>query len=145
MQKITKQHACALEVPEASPTGTFVPCVLDIQEKSQVLMRDYSDLAATSEGVKEVYKGALRGAKQLTDLLQAINSLSDYERIVGADRTHPLSKETILEAREVEDMSVPFAVRAWRRNPCHATYASIDEKDRKEIFDYFFRHCFYFF
>lgn len=53
---------------------------------------------------------------------------------------HPLSYDNIRQAQGWKDHAVVDAVRQWRRSLSKTSYNTISFTEKKEVFDYFFRH-----
>lgn len=113
-----------------------------IRDEANSLIAEYSHLLQKVDNSfsadKWISRSAEVGISHAKDLLAAIESLENGE--VFGEQPHPYSLEEMLSGSGWEDQNTSEAVRHWRRNLNSVSYETVPSEDRKEIFDYFFRH-----
>ena len=90
-----------------------------------------------------ISKSTASGLQQLDDILAATDLLKKTTTAGQSRRPHVASLDKMLSASDWHDEEVSEVIRLWRKNLNLVPYESIPEADRKEIFDYFFRHDLY--
>lgn len=114
-----------------------------IHKDAQALVVSYNNLLSKLNthyvGDQKIRTTTQRCLLQVESLLRALSEQKQVQE-TSAFYPHSVSIENIQNANGWRDFSISKEVRAWRRNLDTISYETIPDKNKKEVFDYFFRH-----